>query len=115
MAREIVYSPQALRDLISIEEWIAQDRPRAASDVQPDYPPSLEREGIEGYAKVRIKIGTNGRVLDIVDAGSSEPAFFEATRRRALSRWRFRPETRDGVAVESWQVVTVRFTIRRDA
>ena len=87
--------------------------PRRARDFQPDYPPALQREGLEGQARVRVHIGADGRVLAVEDAGSTAPAFFEATRRQALRAWRFRPAMRDGVAVDSWQVLTVHFRITR--
>jgi protein TonB len=37
--------------------------------------------------------------------------FLAATRRQALAKWRFKPATLDGVAVESWKEMTVRFVM----
>jgi len=83
--------------------------PRYASRFQPEYPPSLARNEVEGVVVVRVLIGTDGRVKAVEQVSSREPAFFAATQRQALSQWRFRPATRDGVAVESWRTMTVRF------
>ena len=63
-------------------------------------------------AKVRVLIGTDGRVKAIEQISSDSPGFFEETRRRALAKWRFKPATRGGVPEESWKVMTVHFQIR---
>jgi protein TonB len=81
---------------------------------QPPYPPTMERAGEEGFARVRITISAQGRVTAISDLGSSDPLFFEATRRQALRAWRFVPATRDGVPVESTQELTVSFRMPVD-
>lgn len=85
---------------------------RFAASFQPDYPPREQHGGIEGVAKVRVLIGTDGRVKAVELVSTDSPGFFEATKRRALAKWRFKPATRDGVAEESWTVMTVRFQIR---
>jgi protein TonB len=85
--------------------------PRFADRFQPDYPVAMLRLEREGIARVRVLVGPDGRVRDIVDAGSSTAAFFDATRKHALRAWRFRPATRDGAPFESWHVMTVTFTL----
>jgi periplasmic protein TonB len=92
----------------------ATRHPRYADGFQPPYPPSAEREGLAGSSRVRVRIGPDGRVLSVEDLGSTDPRFFTATQRHALSRWRFRPATRDGVAVETTQELTVRFVLPTD-
>lgn len=84
----------------------------AVRDFQPPYPPQLLRTGIEGTAVVRVLVGTNGRVKQVAIISADDPLFGDATERQALRKWRFKPATRDGVAVESWKQMTVRFEIR---
>lgn len=79
---------------------------------QPDYPAREQREGIEGVVRVRVLIGADGRVKAVTLVNSDSPGFFEATKRRALAKWRFKPATRGGVAEESWKEMSVRFEIR---
>lgn len=86
--------------------------PRFAGVFQPDYPASEQRREIEGKAKVRVLIGTDGRVKAVELVSTDSPGFFEETKRRALAKWRFKPATRGGVPEESWKVMTVRFEIR---
>ncbi len=78
---------------------------------QPEYPPSERRIGTEGAVTVRVLIGTDGRVKAVELVRTASDAFFEATRRYALSRWRFKPATRDGVPYDSWRTMTVRFVL----
>lgn len=91
---------------------LADIDPRFAAGFQPDYPASEQRREIEGNAKVKVLIGTDGRVKAVELISATSPGFFEETKRRALSKWRFKPATRDGVAEESWKVMTVTFQIR---
>lgn len=85
--------------------------PRYARDLQPLYPASEQRAGREGLVTVRILVGPDGRVRQVERIAAASDAFFAATERQALARWRFRPATRDGVAVEGWRTMTVRFKI----
>ncbi len=89
----------------------ARRHPRYLDDFQPPYPARLEREQVEGRARVTVTINAAGRVTAVTDAGSTDPGFFEATRRHALSRWRFLPATRGGEAIESTQTLSVQFRI----
>ncbi|MEP6785685.1 MAG: TonB family protein [Sphingomonadales bacterium] len=88
--------------------------PRFARDLQPPYPPALERMDIEGKVTVRVQIGTDGRVAAVELVRADDPAFFTTTRDQALRRWRFRPAMRDGQPITSWVTKTVVFTIHRN-
>lgn len=85
--------------------------PRYAADLQPEYPAAMRRAGKEGQVVVKVLIGADGRVKDIQLVSSPDPAFFEATRRQALSRWRFKPATRDGIPYESWKTMRLGFRL----
>ncbi len=84
---------------------------RHQRDFQPPYPSQEIRAGREGSVAVRVLIGTDGRVKAVEKVRATSDAFFEATRRQALARWRFRAATRGGVPEESWKVMTVRFVL----
>lgn len=85
--------------------------PKYADLLQPPYPPGAIRRGTEGNVVARVLIGADGRVkaIDIVRSPSDDLS--DATRKHALARWRFKPATRDGVAVEGWKTMTLRFQI----
>ena len=85
--------------------------PRALPAFQPDYPGAMIRQGMEGTVTVRVSISAEGRVTDIARIAASDESFWIATQRHALRKWRFRAATRDGLAVASSKVLTVRFTL----
>ncbi|GAY23469.1 energy transducer TonB [Sphingobium fuliginis] len=85
--------------------------PRALAAFQPDYPGAMIRQGMEGKVVVRVTIGPDGRVTDIERLSAADEAFWIATQRHALRKWRFRPATRDGVPVSSTKVLTVHFRL----
>lgn len=85
--------------------------PRHATAFQPDYPPSMIRMEREGHVTVRVSIGPDGRVTAVERVSASDDAFWTATQRQALRKWRFRPATRDGAPVASTKILTVRFRL----
>ncbi|WP_447727929.1 TonB family protein [Sphingomonas koreensis] len=85
--------------------------PRYEAMLQPPYPPAEIRRGTEGSVTARVLIGADGRVKAIDIVKSPSDGLSEATRKQALARWRFKPATRDGVAVEGWKTMTLRFQI----
>lgn len=91
---------------------LAQLDSRFAGAFQPDYPASEQRREVEGVVRVRVLIGADGRVKVVELISSDSPGFFAATKQRALSKWRFKPATRGGVAEESWKEMVVRFQLR---
>jgi periplasmic protein TonB len=81
------------------------------AEIQPPYPSALARQEIEGVVTVRVLIGTDGRIKAVEQVSATDPEFFEATKRQALRHWRFKPATSDGVPIESWREMTVRFRL----
>lgn len=85
--------------------------PRYRDDLQPPYPAEERREGNEGLVVVRVLVAPNGRVIAVERVSAASDAFFDATRRQALSKWRFKPGTRDGVPIERWRLMRVTFRL----
>lgn len=84
--------------------------PRYLADFQPAYPDFERDAGREGIVKLRIRIGTDGRVKQ-VERIDGRDSFARASIAHALVKWRFKPATRGGVPEESWKIMTVRFTL----
>ncbi|WP_353203973.1 energy transducer TonB [Sphingomonas sp.] len=78
---------------------------------QPAYPSDMRLGEREGRVVVRVLIGIDGRVKDVEQVSAASPSFFDATRKQALTKWRFKPGTRDGVAIEAWHMMAVRFVL----
>ena len=85
--------------------------PRFNSALQPPYPAEEIRAGREGRVELKVLIGTDGRVKDVVKISAASEAFFLSAQRQAMSKWRFKPATSDGVPIEQWKVMTLRFKL----
>ena len=90
----------------------AEQDQRYLRDFQPGYPSSELRAQRDGVVSLKVLIGTDGRVKAVESLSATRDAFFDVTRRQALSKWRFKPATRGGVPQESWKTMTVRFFIK---
>ncbi|MDB5674260.1 MAG: hypothetical protein JWM65_1242 [Sphingomonas bacterium] len=88
--------------------------PRYANNFQPAYPADEIRGGNAGRVTVRVLIGTDGRVKDIERVSAASESFWDATRRQALSKWRFKPATRDGEPYETWKIMNVSFVLNQE-
>lgn len=84
---------------------------RYMDSFQPAYPSDMRLGEREGRVVVRVLIGTDGRVKAVEQVSAASPSFFEATRKQALAKWRFKPGTKDGVAIEAWHTMAVRFVL----
>lgn len=89
----------------------AEIDPRFASAFQPPYPTSEQRAQRDGVVRVRVTIGTDGRVIAVERLSATNDVFWAVAERQARTRWRFRPATLDGRPVESVKVMTLRFRI----
>lgn len=89
----------------------ARLNPRYRDALQPDYPPGLIRREVEGVVTVKVLVGTDGRVKAVEPVRYDDPELLRVTEQHAVRKWRFLPATRDGVAVESWREMSVRFEI----
>lgn len=88
-----------------------QPDPRYAAKFQPDYPSTMIRMELEGTVNVKVLVGADGRVKQVQVLHATDPAFAKATERQALSSWRFKPATKDGVPYESWYTTKVIFKL----
>ena len=86
--------------------------PRYAANFQPIYPPAEQRAGRDGVVTLRVLVGVDGRVVRAEQVMATSEDFWRVTLRHALSRWRFKPATRDGIPYEAWRTMTVRFTLQ---
>jgi TonB family protein len=100
-----------LKDATGIGEL---STPVATVKVDPAYPQSLQKEGVQGTVLLFAVIHADGsvgevRVLRGLDERLDESAV------RALSRWKFKPATKSGAAVDIEAVVQIPFRPSRIA
>ena len=90
----------------------AQVDPRYAAALQPPYPAEERRAEHGGRVVVRVLIGVDGRVKQVERRSADSDAFYRETERQALTKWRFKPATRDGIPVEGWRTMAIRFVLQ---
>ncbi len=79
--------------------------------IPPIYPLRAKRMGIEGWVKIRFVVDENGRVGRIKVLESHPKGVFEDATIRAVSRWRFKPGTVDGVPVKTMVETSIKFKL----
>lgn len=85
---------------------------RYANALQPPYPAAEIRAGNIGRVVLRVLVGTDGRVKRVEKVSAASDAFFAAAEKQALTKWRFKPATSDGVAIEQWKTMALRFELQ---
>jgi len=74
---------------------------RIVDSVEPKYPSSAKRKGIELEIMVEFSIDRDGLVKNIQFESKSKVSYFRNSIRSAMKNWRFLPAKKNGQAVES--------------
>ncbi|HEY7639433.1 MAG TPA: energy transducer TonB [Steroidobacteraceae bacterium] len=77
--------------------------------VQPIYPESARKKGIEGWVELAFTVQPNGTVDDVEVRNASPANVFEDAAVRAIRGWRFEPVERNGEKVAQRAMVRLRF------
>lgn len=82
--------------------------------VAPQYPIKAEKDGLEGWVKLRFNINELGRVRDIELLSASHPRIFDRNAKRALQKWQYMPHLVDGKPSKTiGHEETIEFTLPR--
>ncbi len=85
---------------------------RARRTVEPIYPRAAQRNGIEGYVILRLKIDENGRVKNVLVVDSEPIGVFERSARDAARRFEFVPARIGGKAAPTTIEKKIVFTLK---
>jgi TonB family protein len=86
---------------IDSETLLANSLAKLITSMEPRYPSSAKRKGIELEIMVEFSIDKNGFVRDIQFESKSKVNYFRNAIRNAMDKWRFLPAKENGTAVES--------------
>jgi protein TonB len=88
--------------------------PTVLSQAQPRYPALAQERRIAGTVELSALVDEAGRVADlrVVRVAPPKLGFEEAAVQHARSR-RYKPATKDGVAVRVWMPIVVNFVPKR--
>lgn len=79
------------------------------TEAKPEYPKEAKRRHIQGRVVMKVLVGTDGVVRDIV-VTSGDPQLAEAAT-HAVRNWHFRPHSSEGEPVEFETQITVNFAL----
>ncbi len=77
--------------------------------VQPVYPESARKRGVEGWVELAFTVMPNGTVEDVEVRNASPADVFDDAAVRAIRGWRFEPVERNGERVAQRAMVRLRF------
>ena len=80
--------------------------------VRPSYPASAWRLGIQGTSLLRVFVGPDGKVTDIVVQESAGHPDLDEAAAAAVRRWRFEPARRGTDPVAMWVLLPVEFHLK---
>ncbi|MCA1935047.1 MAG: energy transducer TonB [Asticcacaulis sp.] len=83
------------------------------SNPPPAYPPQAKARREEGTVQLRLQVRPDGSVGEVQVQASSGSMRLDRAAIDSVKRWKFRPATRGGQAVESWATVPITFGLRR--
>jgi protein TonB len=87
-------------------------RPDYGVNPKPPYPLIARRMGTQGIVLLRVQVRVDGTVAEVQIAQSSGSALLDDSALQTVrDSWRFIPARRDGVPVESWVEVPIRFVL----
>jgi protein TonB len=107
---------QAERDLTAAREAnalqtniVSANSLKRTRTVQPQYPESARKRGIEGWVELAFTVTPNGTVEDVEVRNASPADVFDDAAIRAIRGWRFEPVERNGERVAQRAMVRLRF------
>jgi TonB family protein len=107
---------QAEKDLLAAREAnmlatniVSANSLKRTRTVQPSYPESARKRGIEGWVELAFTVTPNGSVEEVEVRNASPADVFDDAAIRAIRAWRFEPVERNGERVAQRAMVRLRF------
>ncbi|WP_348729449.1 energy transducer TonB [Rheinheimera texasensis] len=67
--------------------------------IEPKYPPTAARDGVNGWVQLRFNVASDGRGTDVRVLAAEPRRVFEQEAIRALKNWKYQPKLENGRAV----------------
>jgi len=97
-------------DLVDLDS--VAEPPVALKTVDPVYPPSAQRLGVEGSITVNALIDEKGDVIDTgILMGVQNDKGLGKAAETAIRKWKFQPAKKDGVKVKVWKPFVIVFKV----
>jgi protein TonB len=83
--------------------------------IEPKYPMQAQRNGTEGWVRLRFSIDEVGGVTDIEIIEAQPKRVFNRAAKRALKRWKYKPKVVDGKTIkQTGLTVQLDFSMEKD-
>jgi protein TonB len=79
--------------------------------IPPEYPQRAAAKGVEGFVVLRFIITETGEVEAPEVMRAEPPGYFESAARRAVARWKYQPQIRDGKPTRVVAMARLRFEL----
>jgi protein TonB len=87
-------------------------RPQGGYQVQPGYPATARRLGIQGTTMLRVHVLVDGQVGDVIVQETAGHPDLDQAAADAVRRWRFDPARRGNDPVAMWVLLPVEFRLK---
>ncbi|CAA6678479.1 MULTISPECIES: energy transducer TonB [unclassified Lentimonas] len=98
----------AIKDAFSLQQ--VDEMPIQTYQSKLAYPKKLLEKGIEGEASIELIISKNGDVIATTVIKTTHPEFGKAAQ-DAIKKWKFKPGTKNGKAVQVRTQIRIPFSI----
>ena len=82
--------------------------------VPPEYPQRAMSRDIEGYVVLRFVVTETGSVEEPEILHAEPEGYFESAARRAVLRWKYQPQFRDGKPIRVISITRVNFALQKE-
>jgi len=82
--------------------------------IPPEFPQRAAARGIEGYVILRFTVTETGSVDDPEVLRADPPGYFELAAKRAVLRWKYQPQIRDGKPARVMTLTRITFQLAQE-
>lgn len=101
----------AVQTALPAAEVISKEPRFARAPAAPVYPAQAKRRGLQGTVWVAVRLDAQGQQLELQVLHSSSVPSLDQAALVAVRKWRFLPETRNGIGVPSRVHIPIQFAI----
>jgi len=101
IASPVINSVPVVLNKVVEKQLLVKQTARLVSSIDPRYPATAKRKGLELDVAINFTIDINGRVKNIEFKKRSKVNYFRSSIKTAMEKWRFIPAQKGGKPVES--------------
>ena len=108
------------RDIVSAQsaakqtaDFVSANSLQLVRYIKPAFPQAASVRGLTGWVDVQFTVKSDGTTGDVTIIGAEPVGIFEQSAMEAVRKWRYRPMTRNGQAVDQRARLRVRFALEK--